>query len=742
VVEAPDQLSELRGTVVVGTALTVAGEVRTSDGTVLPVSALPTGPASSSETADAAHRMGLDSTHETRILEEPLTRDELSSALGEPVWGLFFAGHGHPEGIVLARPGGVEILPAAELARMLREAGVSVVVLAACDTATAQPSHDATDLNGSWPPHVAEQLARAGVPYVLGMDGPIADSQAMAFTSQFFEGLAVHGSVSQAVEEARAAMTTGWWQPVVYARRDAPRRLDVPRRAFSPPASLQACHVPPNWQRNHPQPLPGSGRPARMDVLWCLDRGPVRGVLVESDPEASAWAFAVRLDEVERGPLRPPTSSSAADDPLPWRRWFAVRSPWREPAGDHKELAATLVRPDWLRPALAGEPGGRRIGLVVPFFAERDQPVRAIEYAQAVAVLYPGAAVIVQVHGPRQAALPSAVEIAAGLPRLRPDGSDLGVAILMRTNAAAPANPTPEPALPVDPLEAAMALFDRRRAAVAEGQHDPWPNHAVKLLRYWDQSSAHGPGGSAADRWDQEFQQLLDLALSEEIDRRLFHAVVSEHARSRPDPLRSASLLLVSGDDELLGAWLDAAESAGRPVDPRVLPPRDWSPVLLAELRRAREPGQAEAVARRWAGHLPSTLPAVVDHLARPGRGELTPARRSAEDVAFLLRLADPAACEAALRAGVGEGVTLLDIPPGDPPALAWPLLSRRPLDAPTVARLQGWSMALRRLLGFTRDPVERDPEVRDRVAAYHAALRPWHWSQQCRPGRGPGRDG
>ena len=39
------------------------------------------------------------------------------------------------------------------------------------------------------------------------------------------------------------------------------------------PSSLRAWHLPPDWVPGNPRPAPGDAHPARLDVLWCLDRG-------------------------------------------------------------------------------------------------------------------------------------------------------------------------------------------------------------------------------------------------------------------------------------------------------------------------------------------------------------------------------------------------------------------------------------------------------------------------------------
>ncbi|MFJ4008204.1 CHAT domain-containing protein [Streptomyces sp. NPDC090026] len=733
---------DLRGTLLLGTALTVYGDFQAPDGTSWRVPALQDGTASTAETKAAAGQLGDQGGRDVRVLAEPLTRATLRQALREPVWGLFFAGHGRRDGIVLAgADGGPELMPGSELAPLLVEAGVAVVVLAACATASPTPvDSGSADVGPAlWSPHLAEHLVRAGVPYVLGMDGLIGDRHALTMTGRFFETLAWGGSVDRAVDEARGAMAHDWWQPVVYTCRGAPRHMTVPAPVSPPSETLRACHVPPDWRGDQPQALPGGSRPARIDTLWCLDRGPLRGVLVDvcDDPDADTGQLAAQLNDVEAGPLRLLTTHGG---PLPRRHWFGVRESWREPQRDPGEFANRLVRPQFLRQALTEDPDGSRIGLVLPFSGHRHghRPDDAVRYAQEIADCFPAAALIVQVRASRMPrAVRTAAEIAAGLSERRPDGSDLGVSILMRSRPSlfARARPSPGPtasaAIARSPLETALALAPARRPASADSGEDPLADQARQVIQKWQEADAGAGHRATRDIWQAELASLLDLADSEEISPAFLSAILIEHARSRSDPARSASLLLVSEDDDDIDAWLDAAEAVNRPVVPSALPSADWQAVLLAELRRARPPRRVRAVAQRWLGLMQPAVEAVVGHLASPGRDSWTPAARSIADLAFLEGVTDPAVAEVALRTGLGTGLSVADLCPGDgdPLPAAWALLPRRTLDAPTAQRLFGWSHALRRVLGYTLDPVETDPQTRDRVAVLHQTLRPWQWT-------------
>ncbi|MGW7227681.1 CHAT domain-containing protein [Streptomyces cyaneofuscatus] len=730
---------DLRGTLVVCGALTVAGVLRHSDGTVEEIASLR--PGSAMETSTDARLLSELGGRDVLVLSDPATPDRLRRALRGPVWGLCFAGHGRRDGIVLAAEdgSGPQFMPGSELAALLVEAGVAVVVLAACDTATptAAPSPDSgTTARDDGPPHeggtpprspyLAEQLVQAGVPWVIGMNGPIGDRPALALTRRFFETLAWGGSVDRAVAQARQSMAQAWWQPVVHTCRNASAHLTLPPSAAQPPETLRACHVEPDRRAARHRALPGSGRPARIDMLWCLDRGPLRGVLVdvEENPEDTPSRLADQLNDVETGPLRLQTTFGG---PIPRRNWFAVSTQWLEPRRDPAGFAKALVQPEHLHLALEEDPGGGGIGLVLPFLPGRDQPQDAVSYARAVADCFPGAALLVHVRSPRAPrALDAAAEIRDGLPGVRPDGSDLGVSVLMRAGTpllgrSMPSRPPVAPAS--SPLQAAAALAPGLARPPAGGDQEQ--RDAIQLIEAW--GAADDERRSVTERWAAELAALLALSDKDEVSPAFLRAILLEHARSRPDPVRSASLLLVSGCDSDTRTWLDAAEAAARPVIPQALPPADWTPVLIAELGRADTPGRVRAVARRWAGLIPGDLRPVVEHLETSGRERLGPSQRDELDRSFLEGLRDPAVAEAALRCGVGTGLGVTDLGTGDPPAVGWALLTRRPLDAASAQRLLTWSDALRRVLGYISDSFESDAEVRRGVAEFHRMLRPWH---------------
>jgi len=143
-----------------------------------------------------------------------------------------FAGHGKFERQQSATPGAYEgtssliledeygdedVLDAALLALQLREAGVRVAVLGACQTAQRD------DVN-AWS-SVAESLLKAELGAVVGMQFPVRDDSATAFAEHFYGALALGLSIDEAVSAGRVAVAAlddarGWANPALYLRAD------------------------------------------------------------------------------------------------------------------------------------------------------------------------------------------------------------------------------------------------------------------------------------------------------------------------------------------------------------------------------------------------------------------------------------------------------------------------------------------------------------------------------------------
>ena len=139
-------------------------------------------------------------------------------------------------GIVLEDEcGDPDPLDAELLAVQLRDAGVRVAVLGACQTAQR-------DDVSAWS-SVAEALLKAELGAVVGMQFPILDKSATCFAERFYGALGVGLSIDEAVAAGRTAMALagdarGWATPTLYLRSpdgvvfpefEADRRLIGPR---------------------------------------------------------------------------------------------------------------------------------------------------------------------------------------------------------------------------------------------------------------------------------------------------------------------------------------------------------------------------------------------------------------------------------------------------------------------------------------------------------------------------------
>jgi len=148
----------------------------------------------------------------------------------KPAHLFHFAGHGKLELTQSSVPGSYEgkasvvledehrnadLLDAELLAVQLRDAGVRVAVLGACQTAQR-------DDVGVWS-SVAEALLKAELAAVVGMQFPVRDKTALTFAQRFYGALAVGLTIDEAVTAGRVAVSglgdaRGWATPVLYLR--------------------------------------------------------------------------------------------------------------------------------------------------------------------------------------------------------------------------------------------------------------------------------------------------------------------------------------------------------------------------------------------------------------------------------------------------------------------------------------------------------------------------------------------
>lgn len=174
---------------------------------------------------------------------EPIgTRDAFERLITDDPHVWHFAGHGEFVGDLGEKPGTVEgrgrlvlvgeegaaePIDAERLAPNLRQRGVRLVVLSACEGA----SRDATN---PWT-GVAPALIRAGIPVVVAMQFSIGDEAAIEFAEGFYAALARGAPVDAAVQDGRLAIQTlagvedrDWGVPVLYLR-DPDRAVVFPR---------------------------------------------------------------------------------------------------------------------------------------------------------------------------------------------------------------------------------------------------------------------------------------------------------------------------------------------------------------------------------------------------------------------------------------------------------------------------------------------------------------------------------
>lgn len=155
------------------------------------------------------------------VLENPSVTD-LQGALLRGADLFHFAGHGGLEqgngylALPAEQQGAAERLPADRLAGMLRQAGVRVAVLGACESGRR-------DGTSPWD-GVATAVVGAQVAAVVAMQYRIRDSSAIKFARVLYTALAVGLSIDEAVAAGRLAvydpddLSSSWGIPVLYSR--------------------------------------------------------------------------------------------------------------------------------------------------------------------------------------------------------------------------------------------------------------------------------------------------------------------------------------------------------------------------------------------------------------------------------------------------------------------------------------------------------------------------------------------
>lgn len=190
----------------------------------------------------------LDVTKERRSIEKALadlsairlefypdaTADSLLDALVKPAQIFHFAGHGEFKGdmgdrygsqegagavILLGDDGRARPFSAQKLALNLNARGVRLAVLTACEVGQR-------DAASAWA-GVVTALTHAGIPAVVGMQFRIRDTNATAFSRQFYHALANGQPIDAAVADGRFAIFNrgddnerDWGVPVLYLRAE------------------------------------------------------------------------------------------------------------------------------------------------------------------------------------------------------------------------------------------------------------------------------------------------------------------------------------------------------------------------------------------------------------------------------------------------------------------------------------------------------------------------------------------
>lgn len=162
--------------------------------------------------------------------KHPAGKDTLWSGVAQA--HLFhFAGHGGFPTEISGKPGKVagqgllvlqdeygdpEEVEADELANRLREKGVRVAVLGACESGRRD------DVN-VWS-SVAASLTKVGLGAVVGMQFRILDTSAKNFATEFYRALVAGLTIDEAVSNGRIKVaekdTCGWGTPVLYLRSE------------------------------------------------------------------------------------------------------------------------------------------------------------------------------------------------------------------------------------------------------------------------------------------------------------------------------------------------------------------------------------------------------------------------------------------------------------------------------------------------------------------------------------------
>lgn len=681
-----------KGLVLVADATSVHGDIRTPHGveTVPPPESWRRGDADQQFVTRALNGSWLSA----RTLPAPATAEEIRRQLSSGAGVFHFGGHQTAGGLVVGAEGGAdaaEWLDAGTVAGWLRNAGVRLAVLMACDSAGS------ADTPGS-AVSAADRLVREGVPHVVAVQGKVSHSRAATFAGGFFDSLARGFPVDVALREGASLLDGEGAVPVLYTQRHSTDlTVGLLPEAGRPALSTTAHRLPVGDGRGS-LPVTDERFHVHLDACWSLSETPVLDVL--ADP--AAVNLTGLLDAAE-STLHAARHARSLPHEGP-RVWYACDAP----AGRLPQTEAALRGA--LFPRFWESPRGRDrgVGLVVrcpatTAFTTGDE-FRA-DLARLHDFGWDLRAVVVQVHGPRTDFVRHAAERVARVLLLRE--------YLVREQSRRGERSDPPPvAMPsaLTPLtgapgsgRAASALLERVRAA--DGDQEPGAAPVVDARAVVEQLNAEDTWGDAAD----EATVLRAVGLWWPL---LHRQLLAAYAARRTGPARTWSLRLAGARDADLEHWLRRAGDAV--PDPGDLPPFDGmdefaDSVVLALMRAGMR--DTDAFAQWREEHLSRAVLAAV---AVAERGRVTGSDLERPDTAVALD-----------RAGlVGPAdLPLLD-PEGRYPG-SWALVTRHPLDERAAAWLYGLAPVLRRLAGLSPAPETYDLELEEQVSARRRALRP-----------------
>lgn len=549
---------------------------------------------------------------------EPLTPSDLCKHLSRSPYVWYFGGHHHDGGLVLAE--GTSQRPVRMSGAAVVEAatafGVDLVVLASCGAADTLQS----------PATLAARLVLAGVPYVVAFRTPVTHTQAQIFAEGFFSALREGHEIAEATAAGNSRRPDG---PNAVVFSSLPVGSRYTPRVPAPVTDTGGFDVYRLLasSRSELGRIPVRERfRARLDV-WCVRRGPLLAVVA-----GAGSAAAEGLTAVEHLVPYPAV-----------RRWFTADVAGAPPPSV-EALRRRLTDADGWHPELDGD----QVGLVLRSRDRSGSDVKS--WVDGTRQLLSRAAILVEVDAAtRIDGVTEALAVARrlGLPEIfvRPVASDTSRTGRSETGpdvagqivqslrgrwpaAAAGAAAAPRAlSLSVDPTAAAVALTEQLN------ETDCWASGEELILA-----------------------QIRDL-LSE-----LYPAVLEAHAKNRHWPARLASLRVACATDRELDSWIESSEWP----EPRrgLLKPDEVVALVLALMRHHTD----QRVVQQWLRYTDApVLKELQSVWANHGRDEATFFHDASIDLAL-----------AGVRAGLGVGVRLTDIPNAKVRPGAWVLFARR----------------------------------------------------------------